>query len=182
MSAKDSNNSIFGRLNGSYYHGRQKERGTLFAHIRSTEGIAGKELEDRFARIARSNDNFLYLRGYVESFSGPLYATADLFLMPSSFEPCGISQMLSMRAGHPCVVHAIGGLKDTVKDGVTGFVFDGGTPAEQAENFVNSVQTAITTRQKDPSRWQEVCYNAADQRFSWEVSATTYKQRLYHFG
>lgn len=139
------------------------------------------ELEEHLAQIARSYDNFLYLRGYVESFSAPLYAAADLFLMPSSFEPCGISQMLSMRAGHPCVVHAVGGLKDTVEDGVTGFVFSGGTPAEQAKNFVNSVQTAMRTRQENPSRWQEICSNAAKQRFSWEAAALAYRQRLYNF-
>ena len=145
-------------------------------------GSGEKVLEDRFADIAHSHDSFLYLRGYVESLSGPLYTAADLLLMPSSFEPCGISQMLSMRAGHPCVVHAVGGLKDTVKDGITGFIFDGDTPAKQAEGFVNAVQTAITARQQNPSQWQEICSNASAQRFSWEVSATAYRQRLYQIG
>jgi len=143
-------------------------------------GSGEKVLEHRFAEIALSHDNFLYLRGYVEALSDPLYSAADMFLMPSSFEPCGISQMLSMRVGHPCVVHAVGGLKDTVEDGVTGFVFDGDSPAEQAENFVDSVLAAINLKQEDPSRWQEICSNAADQRFSWEVSANTYRERLYH--
>ena len=145
-------------------------------------GSGEKALEDRFADIALSHENFLYLRGYVESLSDPLYSTADLFLMPSSFEPCGISQMLAMRAGQPCVVHAVGGLKDTIKNNVTGFVFDGNTTAEQAENFVSSVQTAITLRERNPSQWQEICSNAADQRFSWEVSATAYRERLYRIG
>lgn len=143
-------------------------------------GSGEKELEDRFSGIARSMDNFLYLRGYVESLSDPLYAHADLFLMPSSFEPCGISQMLSMRAGKPCVVHAVGGLKDTVIDGVTGFVFDGKTPQQQARNFVKSLQAAISMREKNPSKWQEVCSNAANKRFSWAVAASEYRQRLYH--
>jgi len=144
-------------------------------------GSGEKVLEDRLADIALSHDNFLYLRGYVESLSDPLYSSADLFLMPSSFEPCGISQMLSMRVGHPCVVHGVGGLKDTVSDGINGFVFDGDTPAEQAQNFVNSVQTAISIRQDNPSRWQKICESAADERFSWEVAALDYRQRLYHF-
>jgi starch synthase len=144
-------------------------------------GNGEKALEDRFAKIARSRDNFLYLRGYVDSLSDPLYASADLFLMPSSFEPCGISQMLSMRAGAPCVVHAVGGLKDTVADCVTGFVFDGETPAQQAENFVSAVQRAILTKRENPSMWKKICSNAASQRFSWEVAATTYRQRLYDF-
>jgi len=99
--------------------------------------------------------------------------------MPSSFEPCGISQMLAMRAGQPCVVNAVGGLKDTVNDAITGFVFAGNTPAEQAQNFVNCVQAAITVKQENPSQWQKIRSNAADQRFSWKVAATSYRDRLY---
>jgi len=142
-------------------------------------GSGEKHLEDRFASIAASCDNFLYLRGYVDSLSDPLYSIADLFLMPSSFEPCGISQMLAMRAGQPCVVHAVGGLKDTVKDGVTGFVFEGGTPAEQAKGFTVAVQRAISIRSMDQKRWQDICKNAKNERFSWVLAARTYQQGLY---
>ena len=142
-------------------------------------GSGEKHLEDRFAAIAASCDNFLYLRGYVESLSDPLYSSADLFLMPSSFEPCGISQMLSMRAGHPCVVHAVGGLKDTVKDGITGFVFGGGTPAEQARGFADAVQRAISIKLTDKKRWREICKNAKNERFSWNLAAKAYQQGLY---
>ena len=142
-------------------------------------GSGEKTLEDRFVDIARSVDNFLYIRGYVDSLSDPLYASADLFLMPSSFEPCGISQMLAMRAGQPCAVHAVGGLKDTVSDAVTGFVFDGNTPPEQAQNFVSCVTGAISLKRDKTSQWQQICANAAKQRFSWKVAATTYLEELY---
>jgi starch synthase len=142
-------------------------------------GSGDIELEQRFAEISTKRDNFLYLRGYVDALSEPLYAYADLFLMPSSFEPCGISQMLAMRAGQPCVVHAVGGLKDTVSDGASGFVFAGRTPAEQAENFVASVGSALAIKNKTPSKWQKICATAAGQHFSWAVAANTYKQMLY---
>ena len=142
-------------------------------------GNGQEALEERFAAIARSNDNFLYLRGYVDALSGPLYAAADLFLMPSSFEPCGISQMLAMRVGQPCVVHAVGGLKDTVEHGVTGFVFAGETPADQAENFVSCVHEALAVKQNKPARWKKICATAALRRFSWEVAALNYQQKLY---
>ena len=99
--------------------------------------------------------------------------------MPSSFEPCGISQMLAMRAGQPCVVHAVGGLKDTVENNVTGFVFDGDTPKDQAENFVSTVQAALSIKRENGVHWQEICATAAALRFSWEVAANTYNQELY---
>jgi len=142
-------------------------------------GSGEKELEDRFVAIARSNDNFLYLRGYVDALSDPLYSSADLFLMPSSFEPCGISQMLAMRAGQPCVVHAVGGLKDTVHDGATGFVFDGGTVSQQAANFATTVVNAVALKSTDPQAWQQICDHAAAERFSWKIAAETYRDELY---
>jgi len=142
-------------------------------------GSGEKDLEDRFAAIARSTDNFLYLRGYVDSLSAPLYTSADLFLMPSSFEPCGISQMLAMREGQPCVVHAVGGLKDTVKDGMTGFVFEGDTPARQADDFLRTVLDAVAIKSTDQPRWQEICTNAKNERFSWDIAARAYQQGLY---
>jgi starch synthase len=142
-------------------------------------GSGEKALEERFAAIAHSTDNFLYLRGYVDSLSDPLYSAADLFLMPSSFEPCGISQMLAMRAGQPCVVHAVGGLKDTVKDGMTGFVFRGDTPAQQAEDFVRTVLNAVAIKSTNQQRWQEISGNAKNERFSWDIAAKAYQQGLY---
>jgi starch synthase len=143
-------------------------------------GSGERTLEERFVSIALANENFLYLRGYAEALSEKLYAAGDLFLMPSSFEPCGISQMLAMRAGQPCVVHGVGGLKDTVEDGVTGFTFDGDTPREQAEKFVIAVQTALYIKQHDPGQWTDIRENAARRRFTWDEAAISYKKDLYH--
>ena len=142
-------------------------------------GSGDKALEEKFVAIARSTDNFLYLRGYVEELSDPLYSSADLFLMPSSFEPCGISQMLAMRAGQPCVVNAVGGLKDTVKNGLTGFVFEAETPLLQAEEFLNTVMGAIAIKTTDQPRWQQICSQAKNERFSWDIAASAYRQGLY---
>ena len=71
--------------------------------------------EEQLAQIAAKHANFIFLRGYSEELGDLMYHGGDVFLMPSSFEPCGISQMLAMRAGQPCVVHAVGGLRDTVR-------------------------------------------------------------------
>jgi starch synthase len=123
--------------------------------------------------------NFIFLNGYSEEAARALYANGDLFIMPSSYEPCGISQMLAMRDGQPCVVHRVGGLKDTVTDGVNGFSFDGETVGEQAENFVAACLRAVEMRRAQPEKWQAVRRNAAAARFSWDDTAAAYLGRLY---
>jgi starch synthase len=87
--------------------------------------------------------------------------------------------MLAMRAGQPCVVHAVGGLKDTVRDEITGFVFAGNTSAKQAENFVDAVHRAISVKTTHQQHWREICEAAGNERFSWKIAAETYRDELY---
>jgi starch synthase len=142
-------------------------------------GSGERGFEERLQSIAARHANFIFLRGYAEAFGDLLYQGGDLFLMPSSFEPCGISQMLAMRAGQPCVVHGVGGLHDTVASGVTGFVFAGGSRAEQAGAFVDCVQRALQLRHDHPNRWQKIRKQAAAQRFDWASSARETIRQLY---
>ena len=135
--------------------------------------------EQRLLAVARDCPNILFLNGYSERLADPVYAAGDLFLMPSSFEPCGISQMLAMRAGQPCVVHGVGGLRDTVEHGVTGFVFGGDTTEKQAENFVAATLQALAWRSDDPAGWKTVCESARSQRFSWQICAERTVRELY---
>lgn len=74
------------------------------------------DYERFFAYLSTQHRDFIFLNNYSDPCAEWLYANGDLFLMPSSFEPCGIGQMLAMRDGQPCVVHAVGGLRDTVED------------------------------------------------------------------
>jgi len=136
-------------------------------------------LEQRLLQQAHDIPNLVFLNGYSETLADPLYDSGDLFLMPSSFEPCGISQMLAMRAGQPCVVHGVGGLRDTVDDGVSGFVFDGDDPHAQAGDFVQTTLNAIQMRSSDPIRWHDICRNAATRRFDWESCARQTIEKLY---
>jgi len=135
--------------------------------------------EHTLAEIATHHRNFLFVCGYSEQLSDLLYRTGDLFLMPSSFEPCGISQMLAMRASQPCVVHAVGGLRDTVRHGIDGFVFDGDSPTEQAENFIEAVSRAIAIKNVDQDLWLKIRGAARSARFSWPESAKQYAESLY---
>ena len=142
-------------------------------------GSGEPEFENRMADIAERATNLLFLCGYSETLAEPLYRFGDVFLMPSSFEPCGISQMLAMRAAQPCVVHGVGGLRDTVEDERTGFVFGGATTQEQARNFIETVNRALTVKSEENDRWQSICIRAASRRFSWAESAKQTIENLY---
>ena len=135
--------------------------------------------EQRMTEIAERTDKLLFLCGYSESLAEPLYRAGDLFLMPSSFEPCGISQMLAMRATQPCVVHGVGGLRDTVTDNRNGFVFTGETPEQQASNFIATVKRALSIKTDNNDEWQKICIRAASARFHWAESARQTIEQLY---
>jgi starch synthase len=98
-----------------------------------------------------------------------IYAGSDMFLMPSRYEPCGLSQMISMRYGCVPIVRAAGGLNDTVKHGVTGFVF------EKAHHM--ALAAAIKSAIKifaEREKWQSLQRAGMAQDFSWENSARKY--------
>lgn len=140
-------------------------------------GDAG--LERFMQAVASRHSNFIFLRGFSIALSESIYTEGDLFLMPSSFEPCGISQMLSMRAGQPCLVHAVGGLADTVTDNVDGFAFRGDTLEAQAEGMLDRMDEALRLRESDAAHWRKIIKAAEKKRFLWSDAAKAYEQQLY---
>ena len=110
-----------------------------------------------------------------------IYAGSDMFLMPSRYEPCGLSQMISMRYGCIPIVRSTGGLKDTVKHGETGFVFEGETP----KAFLKAINDALDIY-ANQAHWQSLQRNAMAQDFSWKNSAkqytVLYRSLLLHEG
>ncbi len=99
--------------------------------------------------------------------------------MPSSFEPCGISQMLAMRAGQPCLVHGVGGLRDTVQHLETGFSFKGESLTAQSYELITGFTEALALKNADPKKWQGICEQAKNARFSWQSVADGYLSYLY---
>ena len=99
--------------------------------------------------------------------------------MPSSFEPCGIRQMLAMRAGQPCLVHQVGGLNDTVTHLENGFCFDGNTLELQCKNLLNCFIETLTLYSKEPKKWQHIVNNARNARFTWDDVAQQYIETMY---
>lgn len=99
------------------------------------------------------------------------YAGSDIFLMPSRFEPCGLGQLIAMRYGTVPVAHRTGGLADTVKDGHTGFLFDG----FNIEELSHALQRALSTW-GDRVSWRSLMINAMAQDFSWDKAAARYEE------
>ncbi|MEP7134612.1 MAG: glycogen synthase [Chloroflexota bacterium] len=98
-----------------------------------------------------------------------IYAGSDMFLMPSRYEPCGISQMIAMRYGSVPVVRAVGGLHDTVTDSETGFVF----VDTKIKSFNDAVRRALELYPYH-SRWANLQKAGMAQDFAWSKSAQKY--------
>lgn len=110
-----------------------------------------------------------------------IYAASDIFLMPSRFEPCGLSQMMAMRYGTLPLVHEVGGLRDTVQpfnpiEGIgTGFSFDNLT-----SYWLNwALETALDVYYNHPAVWKKLQVQAMESDFSWDTACQSYLD-LYH--
>ncbi len=107
-----------------------------------------------------------------------IYAGGDIYLMPSKSEPCGLSQMNAMRYGTVPVVHATGGLKDTVPsadekgENGLGFTFQ----SYNADDFMGAVKRALNLYRQDPKAWQALQKRGMDQDFSWDKPAAKYME------
>lgn len=140
--------------------------GTQFVLLGTGEARYETQLRDLARREPMATGIFL-------QFSDPLArkveAGVDYFLMPSRFEPSGLNQLYSMRYGTPPIVHRVGGLADTVEDGVTGFVFDEMTPG----SFVEAVRRARELFSKTRS-YRKMQKEGMSRDFSWARSAAKY--------
>lgn len=135
--------------------------------------------EQKLARLARQHPDRVYVEiGYDEPLAHLIEAGADMFLMPSRFEPCGLNQMYSLRYGTPPVVYRTGGLADTVVDSnettladatANGFVFE--TP--DADAFLAALRRALALYAQ-PAAWRRVQQTGMAGAFDWHDSAGHY--------
>ena len=118
-----------------------------------------------------------------EPLAHQIEAGADIFLMPSKYEPCGLNQLYSLKYGTVPVVRRTGGLADTVVDATpenlaaqtaTGFAF---VPFAQAP-FAEALGRAVAMYRSDPLRWRQLQETGMRQDWSWARSAAEY-ERLY---
>jgi starch synthase len=156
------------------------------------EDAEGQHYADTIRQLAaRRGSNLLFYRGFDIPLSHLIYAASDMFLVPSTYEPCGLTQMISMRYGSVPVVRFVGGLVDTVVDEqagphANGFGFQ--TQVEyprtkddfnrEARKLLETVRRAVSTLRNSPERWQVLMKNGLERDSSWSVPATQY-MKLY---
>jgi len=147
-------------------------------------GSGDKKLEANLKENASQHpDKFSVQIGYDENLAHLIEAGADMFLMPSRFEPCGLNQFYSLKYGTVPIVHNTGGLADSVVDcneeslannTATGFKFYNPTAADLQQAILRALENYA-----QPQLWRSIVQNGMQQDFSWTSSAQHYLD-LYH--
>lgn len=142
-------------------------------------GTGDKRIEDAFRALSEARPDQVAARiGFSETLAHRLLAGGDMLLMPSRFEPCGLTQIYALRYGTLPIVHRTGGLADTVADSTydsmlhgqaTGFVFEQGT----ASALQWSIERAVALY-RSPEQWQRIQANATAVEFGWDKAAAQY--------
>ncbi len=137
-------------------------------------GTGIKEWEDKLRDLSSDPGNkgdFVYLDKFDIALANLIYAGSDFLTVPSKYEPCGLIQLIALWYGTLPIVHLVGGLKDTITDGVNGFGFTDYTK----EALSDSVSRAFNLY-KDHHKKEELVINAMNCDFSWDKSAKQYLQ------
>jgi starch synthase len=118
--------------------------------------------------------------GFSVKMAHRITAGCDILLMPSRFEPCGLNQLYAMAYGTPPVVHAVGGLRDTVKpynpyeNTGTGWTFE----RAEGELMRTAIGHALTTYKEHSKSFQDIMRRGMEQDLSWDHAADLYEQAL----
>jgi starch synthase len=139
-------------------------------------GSGHKEYVKFFREVAKKHSDRVAISSpFTPEMEYRVYAGSDMFLMPSRYEPCGISQMKSLRYGSIPIVHETGGLSDTIEDfdprtgNGNGFVFH----TYHHEDFLVAIVRALETY-KYPQTWEHLTWQAMRKSYSWELPAKKY--------
>ena len=144
------------------------------------QGLGDPWLATEYRRVQDNFPNqFRFLEKFDPGLAQRVYSGSDIFLMPSSFEPCGLGQLIAMRYGTIPLVRRTGGLADTVFEGQNGFVFEN----RSGEEFLAACKRAVTTF-KSKTKWHKLVEHAMTADYSWKRSAkeyvSLYEQALAH--
>jgi starch synthase len=133
-------------------------------------GVGDKGWEEKFRlQSLKFKDKMVFVGRFDEGLAHQLYAGADVILVPSLFEPCGLPQMIGMRYGVIPLVRKTGGLADSVENNKTGFVFEN----YSASALAATIRECLRVYQES-QKWQQLISHAMEKDFSWERSAQKY--------
>jgi starch synthase len=134
-------------------------------------GTGDPEYEDFFRRMQQEHPGRIAAHiGFDNGMAHRIEAGADIFLMPSHYEPCGLNQIYSLHYGTVPVVRATGGLDDTIEEG-TGFKF-----AEYSGRALLEAVRAAVRAFADREGWRETMRRGMSKDFSWKTSAAAYAE------
>jgi starch synthase len=140
-------------------------------------GAGDTHTQDAFRTVAAEFPDKIAVRiGYAEALSHRIEGGSDMFLMPSRYEPCGLNQMYSLRYGTVPIVHATGGLADTV-DSTTGFPFKPFTPVAMQDAIADALD-AFANR----DTWKKRMLLGMAKDFSWNTAAKEYRELFLSLG
>ena len=136
-------------------------------------GTGEEKYENALRELESAHANFRALIQFDRKLSKKLYASADLFLMPSKFEPCGLAQMICCSYGTLPIVRLVGGLRDTIvphpMEGSNGFGFENYNAHEMLGTILYA--TEVYAREDE---WKELRRRAINSDFTWDNSANEY--------
>ena len=136
-------------------------------------GTGDKEYEQKITEIAARHENLAALIKFDRVISKKMYASADIFVMPSKSEPCGLAQMIACSYGTVPIVRSVGGLYDSIKpwgtEGGNGFRFDN----YNAHDLLYSIKNALSLY-RDKKEWAKLVAAAKKSDFTWKNSAAKY--------
>jgi starch synthase len=134
-------------------------------------GAGDGGVESYFTRLTMDTPNFKARFGHHERLAHRIEAGADLFVMPSRYEPCGLSQMHSQRYGTLPLVRAVGGLKDTVEHDVTGFMLTDLSAAALGRGIAGAAEAY----RERPEQWRAMQRAAMGKQMGWDRAAAQYE-------
>jgi len=140
-------------------------------------GTGEAQYEQALLSLSQQNPGKMVIKlAFDPALANRVYAGADAYLMPSKSEPCGLSQLIAMHFGTIPVVHATGGLNDTVKsyDPATGegrgFTFQ----SYNGEDFMAAIDRSLELYETDRAAWNKLAADDMEIDFSWKVPAQAY--------
>lgn len=140
-------------------------------------GLGDPYYEDTFLEFMKEYPKQVSVKiEFNEELAHKIYAGSDIFLMPSTFEPCGLGQMICLRYGTIPVVRETGGLKDTIIDIDKDFEKGNGFSFTEitSEDFLKTIKRAVDTYRDEPGTWLELVKRGIKSDFSWKRSAIEY--------